>query len=105
MARKMILQFERKEGHQHKWTPESVHIPIGYAWQEGPDDLHVQFDGPAADNFYPMYKRGCYFIKYKGCVLKYIHMSFKMKPNVGSKLLDKLEMESFWISPNRPKQR
>jgi hypothetical protein len=102
---KFILEFARPEGEDDGKPvgPECVHIAIGYAWQEGPDDLHVQFDGPAEDNFYVPHslKQDFYAVLYRGQILKYRHMAWRAKPEKKSVPLRQSELESFWFSPNR----
>jgi len=101
MAKKFILQFTTPIDSGPD-APERVHIAVAYVWQEGPDDMHIQFDGPGKDNFYPKYERGYYHVKLKGKVLKYDHMC--LLGELGrekSVRLNKTEMESFWVSPNR----
>jgi hypothetical protein len=94
---KFFLEFYRRDDQK------SFHVPIGYAWQEGPDDLHVQFDGPAEDNFFVPYnaKKGVYLLRHKGVLLECEHMAFKAAPEPDSVLLDQAELERDWISPNR----
>ena len=73
---------------------------------QGLDDLHVQFDGPGADNFFPKYDeaQGCFVVTRNGSPLKYKEMVFQSAPDKGSVELSQEAMEHFWISPNRPPQ-
>jgi hypothetical protein len=93
----MILQFCKLNDDPD--DPTQMHIPIRYAWQEAPDDLHIQFDN---ENFFPAYDKSAqvYLVRHKNEILRFGHISFQEEPSKGSELLLKSDFEKFWFSPN-----
>lgn len=88
-------------------APQSLYLRVGYIWQQGPDDLHIQFDGPGADNFWPKEENERYVVKHRGKKLAYKTLGFQAKLSPDEKhlplseVLDKTEVENYWSSPNR----
>lgn len=98
----MILQFCKLNNDPD--NPKQMHIPIGYAWQESPTDLHIQFGTgeSGSENFFAVYdeKKGVYLIRHMDEILEFGHISFQDEPSKGSELLLKTDFEKFWFSPN-----
>lgn len=104
----MHLEFLLRDKDGKK-TEIAVRLPCGYAWQEGPEDLHIQFNGPGSDNFWPIMKGGDYLIpdpKGPGIVHAY-HLAFKgekvrwpRRPQTGVGTYQQ-RIEALWPSPNR----
>ncbi len=93
----MILQFsEGQDGIEEAW------IKVGYVWsEEGLNDLHIQFDGPGADNFFPASSPdGFFLVPYRNKIYRFKTISFLSGKGKG-KALSKSSLERSWISPNR----
>lgn len=129
MALEFELRHESGKNGDGGRDYASVFIPIRYAWQEGPDDLHVQLDlCDEALNLIPRVDKrtGDYLIpakglpegvlseaavvksvkgddgKFRDCVLAYSmnwHGRIPMKQCVSEKYARALNR--FWYSPNR----
>lgn len=51
----LTLRFrdlDEKNHINHGRCGPAIHLKVGFVWFEGPNDLHVQFNGPAGDNCY-----------------------------------------------------
>ena len=97
----MFLEFLIRADNGAR-TETKIQVPIDFAWQEGPHDLHIQFER-GGDNFQPVLNaREDYVLPHpqrKGEVACY-SMSF----NPGNVMPDKKyqrRLEKLWPSPNR----
>lgn len=57
---RFIMEFLLMAGQRK--TERRVCVPVGYVWQEGPDDMHVQLDGPGGDNIWPKIDAAGYYV-------------------------------------------
>ena len=83
-------------------TETAIQVAIAYAWQEGPDDLHIQFER-GGDNFQPVLNAaGDYVLPNpngKGEVACY-SMAFVSGEMPPDKKYQR-RLEKLWPSPNR----
>lgn len=96
----MVIEFLIRAPNGTR-TEQRVCLPVHYAWQEGPHDLHVQFS--PGDNFCSLMHDGDYVIPNphgRGTVRAY-HLGFRPEPGVRNAAYQR-RIERLWPSPNRP---
>ena len=101
----MYLEIKLKAQHKNDAPSHlTVCVKTGFVWFHGPNDLHIQFDGPKADNWCPHVVRGNYTAPHPetGGMMQIVSLAIRRgKPRGGYTKGYREMLEKHWESPNR----